>query len=264
MPNPGSIGDAVPAGEDWLVRKVQDLERKVEEMAAASTLNAATVDQGGIQVTNGGTVTVTDSTNQNVIAEIGALPTIYNRADGSRQPGVMFNREDGSLALILGDLNPTTPPYKAALQSLDRAGNVIFADDTNGGVGIARPYIAMGAWVDNVASGSAAAPTTSAAYVTQQTAFAYLQHPKVRVDMLVNSTLAGTTGTIGLFDPTGAQIGSDLSVPANSVTFASIGPVAVRPGWVFGENGYWTLRAKRTAGTGAIGVRGTGFWGVQS
>jgi len=44
--DPGNISNAMPAGEDWLVRKVQDLERAVRELRAASN-GPLVVNAGG-------------------------------------------------------------------------------------------------------------------------------------------------------------------------------------------------------------------------
>ncbi|MGI8665661.1 MAG: hypothetical protein ACR2N4_06500 [Jatrophihabitans sp.] len=253
----------IPALAKTIESKFNALLARVRKLETADPLQNATIHKGGIKIVDGGTITVIDA-DGHTVALIGALPTAFNRTDGSRQPGFVLYREDGTTAAFLGDLNATTPPYKQALQLLDRTGNIIIADDTNGGVGLARPYVPMGSWVDNLAAGSSATPTTSAAYVIQQIAYAYVQHPKVRIDVIANSTAAGTGGAIGLFNQFGNQVGGDIAVPANAVSYLSLGPIAMYPGWAFGDNGYWTLRAKRTAGTGAIGVRGVGFWGVQS
>lgn len=52
MTLPGHIGNAVPAGEDYLVRRVQDLERELREARAASTLQASSIGQGGLHTEN--------------------------------------------------------------------------------------------------------------------------------------------------------------------------------------------------------------------
>lgn len=41
---PGNVGSQVPAGADYLVRRIADLERLVREIAAGRSLNAATID----------------------------------------------------------------------------------------------------------------------------------------------------------------------------------------------------------------------------
>lgn len=60
MTSPGSIGNAVDAlgSEDWLVRQVQDLQRQLNELKAASSLGGASIDAGDLQVNNGGSVIV--------------------------------------------------------------------------------------------------------------------------------------------------------------------------------------------------------------
>lgn len=58
MAIPGTPGASVPPGEDWLVRKVADLERRLNELAAADPLRTA-----GIEVTGPDAVRVKGSLN---------------------------------------------------------------------------------------------------------------------------------------------------------------------------------------------------------
>lgn len=47
MPNP-NIAQGMPQGDAWLARKLEDMQRQINEMRAAQTLSAATVGTGGI------------------------------------------------------------------------------------------------------------------------------------------------------------------------------------------------------------------------
>ena len=207
-----------------------------------------------------GSVTVKDSETGGTIAVIGALPSAYNRADGSAQPGVVFYREDGSLAAVLADLNPTTPPYKQSWQNIDRSNNIIFADDTNGGVGLARPYLPAGTFQ------SISPPTdttTSGTFTGLAWADVYQQHPKITASVLVQ-TSAGTTGNVRM-TVGGVQVCSTLSVGAGVFQQYTLGAGGWPTGtYAFEQRVTVQLEACVTGGTGSIGVRALGLWGVQS
>jgi hypothetical protein len=252
----------IPPSADDIASKYNDLLRRVENLETARPLESASIGAGGVQVIDGGSIKVV-APNGTITATFGALPSSFNRIDGTPQQGILVRREDGTVALMLADASPTTNPIKQSWQFQDRIANIVLADDTNGGVGIARPYMSMGQWVDNVASGSSATPTTSATFVTQQVAHVYRSQPRLVAGAIVNSTSAGTTGEIQITDFVGAAIGSPVAVPANAVSYVFFGPVAW-PSWSFLDNGLLNLQARRTAGTGSIGVRGISLWGFQS
>lgn len=256
------IANNIPRGSDWIVREIKALKEDIRSLKSGrKILNNAAIDQGGIQIIKGGSLKVVD-TDGIEIARIGALPSpAFDKADGTPQPGLRLLREDGSTALFLGDLNPGVPPFQQSLQLIDRGGNVVFADDTNGGgVGLARPYVPAGVFEDITAP---AATTNSAAFVGLQWADSFQQHPKVTASILVQ-TSAGTAGQVRL-TVGGVQIGSALSVPAASFGQFTI-PASAWPvgSYAFLQRVTVQIEGRVTAGTGTIGVRGLGLWGVQT
>lgn len=262
MTQPGSFGSQWPKDESWLVRKVQELEQTVQQLRAARTLEASSIGAGGLQVVDGGSVTVIDPTTGNKVMYVG--DRLIPDGSGRHQMAFMTWRDDGTAALQLFDGGVALGhPHQQAVQWFDRTGHTVFADDTSGGQGIASPYLPLGQWVDNVVSGASAGPTTSATFVTQQVVHAYIQHPKFVGMFLANSTSAGTTGEICVLDPYGNQVGPAVSVPANAISYLVIGPSAYTS-WNFQGNGIFNLQARRTGGTGSIGVRGLSAWGVQT
>lgn len=237
---------------------VQQLLRRVSDLERANPLENATIGRGGITITKGGALTVKD-TDGTVVGIIGALPAVYDRVDGTPQPGVAFYREDGSLAALLGDLNATIPPYRQSFQVLDRHGHVIMADDTNGGQGVALPYLTFGTPTSNAIPTDL---TTSATFTTLQSAAGYWMSAKVTGQILVYSSDASTTGQVRVTDENGTQVGATITVTANEFAWVNWGPVVI-PG-NFGDGKVLNVQARRTGGTGTIGINAGTLIGVQS
>lgn len=250
----------IPRSFDDLVSIIKDLQRRLRNLETANPLQAGQIGQGGITATNGGAFSVID-TDGHTVAIIGALPPAFNRSDGSAQPGTIYYREDGTIAAALADLNPLTPPYKQAWQNVDRSNNVIFADDTNSGFGLARPYIPAGTFV------SISVPTdttTSTSFTGLAWADVFQQHPKITASVLVQ-TSAGTTGEVRMTIVGGPQVCSTLTVAAGIFGQVTLQPGAWPAGtYAFDQRITMQLEARVTGGTGSIGVRALGLWGVQT
>lgn len=252
----------LPPDENELARRVNALARRIEEVAAARTAEATEISKGGITVKDGGSLRVIDS-DGHVVAVIGALPSPdYDRADGTSQPGVMLNREDGSLALLLGDLNPTTPPFRQSLQILDRANRVVIADDTNSGNGLAAPHVVAYALQNTDVN------TWPATANTSWTAIASGWHEVQNPYLQWSITLQADANTTGQFRLTvgGTQIGTTQTLSAGaSVIFAGWAPAAVPVTSVpVGAAALLQLEAQRTAGTGKVRAQVQWLSGMQS
>ncbi|HJQ00074.1 MAG TPA: hypothetical protein VJ851_00610 [Jatrophihabitans sp.] len=253
------VGDHMPAGPDDLARRVADLEKLVQRLQAVNTFNAATIDKGTLKVINGGSFQVIDPSTGTVIAYIGQLP--FNDGSGRTQGGVVLSRADGSVALELGDFGLIPGhTFQQALQWKSRLGQIVIADDTVSGNGLAIPYIPAGVFEDLTAPTNT---TTSATFVGMQWADTYQQHPKVTASVLVQVP-SGNQADIRM-TVSGQQIGSIITVGSGSFGQFTI-PAAAWPAgtYTFGQRTVVQLEARRTVGTGAIGVRGLGLWGVQS
>jgi hypothetical protein len=242
-----------------MARRVTDLERMVREMAGARTLENSTLSQGGVAVTQGGSVRVVDI-DGTVIAIIGALPSPeYDRLDGTPQPGMALYREDGSLAVLLGDGSPTLLPYKQAFQLKDRAGNTVISDDTNSGTGLARPHVPASAMRDsNVATWPA---TTAVAWTSIADCYMEVQNPRLQWAINIQAD-AATTGEYKL-SVNGTQVGTTQTVTAG-IAFWSPLSEAMPAGVDLGDIVTISLQAQVTAGVGT--VRATCRWmtGMQS
>lgn len=207
---------------------------------------------------NNSAVTVKDATNGGTTGVIGALPAAFNRTGGSAQPGVVFYREDGSTAMFLGDLNPTTPPYKQSLQLMDRIGNVYSADDTNSGFGIARPHLALPLPTD---TNTARWPGTSnAAWTDVCDCYAEIQQPKLSWIAQIYAP-ASVTGSFRL-KVNGTQIGTTATVTNGFATWSDT--QAIPAGITFGTVVPIEVDAAVTAGTGTVLVRFQLLEGTQT
>jgi hypothetical protein len=86
-------------------------------------------------------------------------------------------------------------PYKQAWQIIDRSNNVVFADDTNGGQGIAIPLIPLTPLTDTDITRWPS--TTSTTWTQILVGNVVTQNPGVAFDFYVNAD-PGTTGKIRL------------------------------------------------------------------
>lgn len=68
----GLVSDQVPAGQDWIARRLRQLEREVRELRAERRLEAATIGAGGIDITEGA-LRIRDG-NGDVVVQLGLLP----------------------------------------------------------------------------------------------------------------------------------------------------------------------------------------------
>lgn len=241
-----------------IYRRVRNLERQVQQQGASRTLENATIDQGGISLVNGGTVRVVDSAGVE-IARLGALPGLYDRADGSPQSGVLLQREDASAALLLGDANAGTPPFKQSLQVFDRAGSVVLADDATGGVGLARPHIPLNPLTTTTV---ATWPATSAAtWTTIADAYTERQNPRVSWIIELNAD-AGVTAQFQLLYG-GTPIGSVQTITGPGFTvWSDTQPISASV--PFGAVSLLALQAQITGGTGSARAVQLSLAGSQS
>lgn len=164
---------------DALRNKVRELERRLRALEGQTRAESTHVGQGGITV-NGGRVRLTGTGGQTVdgggdivikdggdviVEDAGAIImdrgtqywnehhdrtwafigyiANYLGLDGQPQPGLVFRREDGTLAMALFDVDPHDDNgYHQQLYIYDRKGHPVFLDDWTG-EGIAFPQLAM-------------------------------------------------------------------------------------------------------------------------
>lgn len=253
--------DQRPPGEDWLVRRIVDLEREVRELKAGRRLEAASIGAGGVTV-NGGAIDIKDGTLRLRHANgtdllflgpgvIGAEPVRYLR----------IRRPDGSTVLYTYGSDDGDGFWAM----YDKQDNIILSDDGASGQGLARPYLPI-PWASH--SQSAITDTTTSAAFTGLLSTRYKkQHPKIWAQILCQASDATTAGEVRIIKTfTGDQIGATVTIPATGpggfYALRQIGPADV-PG-TFSEEMELEVQARRTAGAGTIGVRMFGCYAQQS
>lgn len=265
MFQPGSFANIVPPDDGDIYRRLRDLERQLDELRGARRLEAASIGAGGLTVKGGmlsieddGTLAVIDPTTGRAVAVLGT-GTVPD-GSGRRQMFAAFARDDGTTALALGDFG-TIPghPHRQALQWYDRAGNTVFADDTTSGQGIARPWLLLGQWDDG---SYPTATTTSGSFTTLTSLGGYRQQPRVSAQCVARASDATTAGEVRLvYNDT--TVLDTKPIPAGSFAYINFTTVSL-PAGNFGDPITLSIQARRTAGTGTIGVRGTYACGAQS
>ncbi len=169
---------------------------------------------------------------------------------GRRQTQVVICRDDGSGALVMSDLG-TVPnhPHQQALQWMDRTGNVVIADDTNGGVGVARPHIPTYALQN---ASTATWPQTSATTATQISQ-CYVEYQQPKLGWVIQCYAPANVTGLFTLQYNGTTIGTQTVVGGAGGLFLTWSNIAAVPsGLGFGQVYSLVLLAQVTAGTGTV------------
>lgn len=240
----------IPQPAHTIASKYNDLLRRVKALEAANPL------QAGATITGGGLTGIDPNTgHRTFFVGLGG----FDDGSGRQQMETLFFRaSDGSVALAIFDggtgLGHT---YSQALAIYDRAGDVIVADDTTSGQGLARPYIPLGAFTDTSVP---TATTTSASFVTLQSLAGYKQHPKLVMQILVYAD-SGTTGTIQVVDQA-SNVVATTNLTSGQFGYVSFGPTALAGTHELPIS--LNIQGKVLTGAGKVGARGVYAIGVQT
>lgn len=255
-----------PPPNEYLLQLIGQMQRDIralatqQQMVFTNAQSETIVATGLIPGTSNYGLAAFDGANGNAVLEVedAAIPD----GSGRRQTITQVFRDDASLALACADFG-TAPnhPHQQALQWYDRSGNVVIADDTVSGAGVARPHIpAFGLMNTNVATWPSTNQTTS----TQIAAgIMEYQQPKLYF-------------TIELYAP--ANVTGNFYLKYNGTTIASYGlaggtsgtfyawssTVAVPSGLSFGNVYTIELDALVAAGTGTVAAQPYIVQGVGS
>lgn len=242
----------LPRGWRGLVQKM--IDDSIARFARSGFLRNASVTGGaGLTVADGGAwrLTAADGTE---IFYVG--PVDPPMPDGSPQPGVIVRRGDGTVVLMLYDVDPTV--FQQALNWYDRGGNVVLADDTASGQGLARPYIPGGFHRTRFADFTVT--STSATFETLWDARLPKQHPRLEVGYRASMDTAATTGEVRVL-VNGVQLGA-TTAEAFLVATRFIGPAAVAGNHL--DTLLVEIQGRRTSAGGALRVEPLYVRGVQS
>jgi hypothetical protein len=215
--------------EDRFAARLASIERRLDAMDAARNLRSATIDEPGTLQ-----IRTLDGT---VIAYFG------RQSDG--RMGLTLRRTDGTSALEFAGFTGDLTPHQV-LRLFDRLGNEVLGDDETSGQGLARPWLP----VQSKASASIMASTTTPTMTNVFDLDVLKQQPKILVGVQAVSD-AGTAGQVDLYNEgTAAVIAGPLTVTSAGVADDLLGVLA---------GGHLSLqpirlRARRTSGTGSVGV----------
>ena len=222
-----------------LISRLVVMERRLKDLEKGTGIGSTTIDSGSLTVTDGS-------------ISIGDIPNIYFGQiliEGTYfSTGWLFRRADATTALTLDGVTAGTQ----FLSHLDRAQNIVIADDGPGGIGLARPHIGI-----NFVEHSNTVPsvtTTSGSLTPLFTGRYQKQHPRIRVDVLARSSAGGTTGEVQLYDVAAATLlGSPTSITSAFYGALTLGPFSVSGAYL--STIEIEIQARRTAGAGTIGIR---------
>lgn len=240
--------------DQWLRRTLRDLQRQIDEVRRARSLENASISNGGLTVKGGGGIRLKapDGTPIFVMHSNPDNP----RPDGTPQPEVIIRRDDGTAALAMHDPLPNQDGYNQALRWFDPTGNEIVADDMTSRTGLALPWMPAPLYPARYTDWPG---TDSGTFETLWQGFIPKINPKLRLYFTHTSDVAGTTGEVRV-TVNGTQIGSTAAVgfviasaQLDETTSAAIHDVLDVQ-----------IQARRTAGTGLIRVSPFQSYGRQS
>jgi hypothetical protein len=224
--------------EDILSR-LSALEKQVKEMRRG-TLSNAVISSGNLEVR---------TSDGHTIMRVGELA--FN---GEIVSGIATYRRDGSMQRIEWD----NEVGGGSWAMFDDSGNIIAAEDSVSGQGLATPWIGMHA-TPMTAVATPTQSTTSATFAALWRTHGVCQHPRIRV-RVVTKLDVGTTGEIRLAIG-GVPVGTMVELPSGDNTYRLLeGPVA----GAHLSDITVDVEARRVAGAGTVRIEVVSVVGRQS
>lgn len=191
---------------------------------------------------------VMESESGTVVMFVGT--TTIPDGSGRLQQSVLLYRDDGTEALGLTDAGSSPGhTHQQALQWFDRSGNVVLADDTVSGTGVARPHIPtytlgntnITTWPQTNATSSTAIAAGAVEY--QHPNLTWIINCYAPAGVSAQFSLVYGSATIGTFSMSGGGSGQFQFWEATE---------PVPAGLTFGQVYNLTLNAHVTAGSGTV------------
>lgn len=246
---------AVPKDFFEVIRKIAR-EEAAKSYRSGANRNSS-IGSGGTFVIQGGRLQLI-ADDGHTIFYVGPLG--QRQQDGSDQQGFELIRADGSVVLAMYDAQPGQT-VRQALNWYDRTGNPVIADDTNGGVGLARPWLPMPL---PVSTDITSWPKTSATTWTEVArSLPYEQHP-----VIVWQGDAYSAGTAEVqLQITDLSSNVLLSSPVHTVaagTTIAFADQLTLPAGFWSQNRVYSVMARMTGGTGPVYVQTFSLYGRQT
>ncbi|RBY82687.1 hypothetical protein DQ240_18510 [Blastococcus sp. TF02A-26] len=215
--------------------------------------NASITGGAGLTIKDGGRLAL-ETASGVVLFEIG--PVGPAMPDGTIQQGLVIRRADGTPALAMFDANTSDGVLRQAANWYDRGGNVVLADDTDSGQGIARPWLS-GAF-SRTRFADMSVTTTSSTFETLWDTTITKQQPRLQVGYRATMDTSGTTGETRVL-VNDVQIGP-VATEGFVVASRYVGPAAVAGAHM--SDLTIKIQGRRTSGSGALRVEPLG-WRTQ-
>jgi hypothetical protein len=243
-----------PIPSDFWGRIRQMISDEVAKFFRSGPLRNASISDGGLTIRGGFFRLLFGNVQLFYLGPVNPpLP------DGRPQQGWIVKRADGTTVLDLRDADVADGLVLQALNWRDRQGNVVLADDTNSGQGLARPYLQAAFYPARFGDylGS-----TSGSFETLYRAELPKQQPRLRVAAIGAADSGGTTGEMRCLIE-GAQFGATVTLTNAVQAFGIWGPEFL-PDIDHMETMHVEIQARRTAGAGVVRVAPTAIQGMQS
>lgn len=248
------VDAAVPPG--LLERIRQIIADEVGKLLRSGLLRNASISEGGLTI-KGGFLRLLASVTGTTLLYVG--PYGPPGPDGTVQQGFVLRRADGTAALVMYDAVPGNDGglFNQAVGWYGRTGGVVFADDTDSGQGIARPYLSTPFYRARNTDWPTVTDTT---WVTIERARLAKQQPRLLVQAWAVATAGGTAQMRVTVN--GVELAPPVNVSGSLVTEYTFGPAAVTGAHMSSLT--VELQVQMTSGPGGVQAAASRLEGRQS
>ncbi|KGH48249.1 hypothetical protein IN07_03340 [Modestobacter caceresii] len=249
------VDAGTPPGLADRIRQIA--EQEVRKFARSGFLRNSSISDGGLTIKGGFLRLLSKATGGVTLFYLG--PSGDTLGNGERQQVWIVKRADGTNVLDLYDAFPDQDgTLNQALSWRDRTGNTVFADDTDSGQGLARPYLGTPFYRARDADWLS---TTSTEWSTLFRAKLPKQQPSLFARVWAAHTAAGASGQLRVM-VNGQQLGSTVITDPAAVTEYLFGPGPVPGDHMAGLS--VEIQARMVSGSGGLKVEPSQLQGQQT